>query len=117
MTLTCGGRKVPVSSEQEAAVYRLLRVPGLGPSAVGRVLAAWREEPALVERFWGRPVDEYQRRWRLPLRAARHLQGDAQGDDDRVAAEADVTSARAAEIEMVTGLDSSYAALAVVREL
>jgi hypothetical protein len=106
-----------VSSEQEASIYRLRRVPGLGPSAVGRVLAAWREEPELVETFWGRPANEYHRLWSLPPRAARYLQGDARGEEDRVAAEADFAAARASAIEMLTLLDGSYATLAAVRDL
>jgi hypothetical protein len=103
-----------VTNEQEMAVYRLLPVPGLGPGALGRVLAAWREQPELVAGFWGRPVDEYRARWGVSPRAARCLHGEA-AEQETLAAEAD--AARAIRVEMMSVMDAGFAALAADRGL
>jgi len=106
-----------VTSEQETAVYRLLRVPGLGPGAIERILTAWKDSPDLAESFWGRPIEEYRSRWGLSARAARLLRDEDRSDDDWRAGEADAAAARTAHIELIAILDSGYAALAATRDL
>jgi hypothetical protein len=107
-----------LTKTEEVAVYRLLQVPGLGETALGRVLAAWREEPELIDRFWGRPASEYRNRWGLSKRAALHLHEEAEEETGR-GGEAAVAAARAraAEIELLTVMDPQYAALAAQRGL
>src|SRR5712691_8636738 len=100
----------------EAATYRLLRVPGLTEDAWGRVLTAWRDMEGLRDRFWGRAAAEYQSAWGLSARAARCLR-DADYEEEAVIATAEVAAAKEAEIELLSLLDPSYAALAGVRAL
>ena len=106
-----------MTREQEIALYRLLRVPGLGAGGAGRVLAAWRDQPGLLAAFWGRRAEEYRAGWGLTRRAALFLQGDAGSEDSIMAAAADSAAARAAEIELLTVLDGEYERLAAIRDL
>src|SRR5205807_6924892 len=100
----------------EAAVYRLLRVPGLDAEAVIRVLSAWRGEPVLLDQFWGRTAEDYRRAWGLSPRAARFLQ-DTDEDEEAASVEAALLAAREADIELVSWLDPPFASLGAARGL
>src|SRR5262249_25626407 len=97
-------------------IYRLLRVPGLDESALGRVLSGWREEPGRVEQFWGRSSDDYQREWGLAPRAARFL-AEANEEEEVAAAAAAGLAAKAAEIELASVLDPGFVPLCESRIL
>src|SRR5947209_5672003 len=102
-------------TEEEAAIYRLIRVPGMGRAAVGRVLRTWREHPARQEAFWNRTVEEYRTEWGLTPQASHFLcEG---GDENQTIAVAEAGAARVADIELLSLLDPGYAALAAVRNL
>jgi hypothetical protein len=103
--------------ENDIAIYRLLSVPGLGGTALARVLRAWQQDPALIAEFWIQPRSEYINRWGLQEGTACFIEAEGDSSDAWIGARSAAARARDADIEALTVLDLEYEALATARGL
>jgi hypothetical protein len=104
-----------LSCADDAALYRLIALPGLTAAAVRRILTAWREDAGAAARFWDASPEEYRERWMLPEPVIRPLLANGAPDEERARVLAG--EAREAEIELLSLLDSAYHPLASRRGL